>query len=60
MMSFDNGILAPPIKLMEYYLMNPKKVPTHFMRSTAPEVWGDNDFKTMQSSAAAWVWDDDS
>ena len=53
MTGFDNGILIaygmcpPPVKLMEYYQMDPAKAPIHFMRGTAAEVWGNVNFKTM-------------
>ena len=32
---------------------------THFIGGTAIEVWGNANFETMRSSAAAWSRDDD-
>lgn len=67
MTGFDNSILiaygmCPPIDLMEYYQTDPEKAPATLneMRRTATEVWGDDDFETMQrGSTAVWNWDDD-
>jgi hypothetical protein len=47
---------------MEYYQTDPEKAPATLneMRRTATEVWGDDDFETMQrGSTAVWNWDDD-
>jgi hypothetical protein len=38
--------------------MDPATQPGHFMRGTATEVWGDDIFEIMQSSAADWDSDD--
>jgi hypothetical protein len=53
---FDNVILiayrmCPPVELMKYYQMDPITQPTHFMRDTATEVWGDDVFKVMNTTA---------
>ena len=60
---FDNCILiayrmCPPVKLMEYYQMDPPKAPTHFLRGTATEVRGNDDFEIVRGSAADWNQDD--
>jgi hypothetical protein len=61
MMGFDNGILiaygmCPPRKLLqEYYQMDPDQRPTHFMRGTANEVWGNDMHEVMYTTAADWV-----
>ena len=34
--------------------MDPKKAPAHFMRGTATEVWGKDNYETMRGSAAVW------
>jgi hypothetical protein len=60
MTGFDTGILiaygmCPPVKLMQYYQMDPATKPTHFMRGTHTEVWGDADvFEVMHTTAADW------
>ena len=62
MTGFDNGILIaygtcpPPVELMHYYQMDPTTQPTHFMRGTATEVWGDDE--VMHTTAADWDSDD--
>jgi hypothetical protein len=60
MTGFDNGILmaygmCPPCKLQEYYQMDPNQRPTHFMRGTANEVWGNDTHKVMYTTAADWA-----
>jgi hypothetical protein len=60
MTRFDNGILTangmcPPFKLQEYYQLAPENFPTHFMRGTAAEIWGDDTHKVMYTSAADWT-----
>ena len=39
---------------MKYYQMDTAKAPIHFMRSTAVEVWWNDNFKTMLSPAGDW------
>jgi hypothetical protein len=56
---FDNGILiaygmCPPVKPMLYYQMDPTTQPTHFMQGTFTEVWGDDVFEIMHTTAADW------
>ena len=56
---FNNSILitygmCPPVELMQYYQMDPMTQTTHFMRGTATEVWGDDVFKVMHTTAADW------
>ncbi len=46
--------MCPPVELMLYYQMDPTTQPTHFMRGTATEVWGDDVFKIMHTTAADW------
>ena len=55
-----NGILiaygmCPPCKLQEYYQLAPQNCPTHFMQGTAREVWGDDPFEIMNTTAADWT-----
>jgi hypothetical protein len=56
MTGFDNrimvayGRLCPPCKLMEYYQVDPRATPSHFMRGTAAEVWGDDSHEAMPVS----------
>ena len=59
MTEFDNGILiaygmCPLVGLMQYYQMDPMTQLTHFMRGTAAEVWTDDTFEVMRTSAADW------
>ncbi len=59
-MGFDNGIMmayemCPPCTAMEYYQMEPKRMPTNFMRGTVEEVWGDNIFEAMSKTAEDWA-----
>ncbi len=63
MTGFNNGILiaygmCPPVELMQYYQSYPASQPRHFMQGTATEVWGDDIFEIMWSSAADWDSDD--
>ena len=63
MTGFDNDILiayglCPPVELMQYYQMDPTTQPSHFMRGTATEVWGNDNFKVMHTTAAGWDSDD--
>ncbi len=56
MTGFDNGIMmaygmCPPCTAMEYYQMEPERMPTHVMRGTTEEVWGDNIFEVMRTTA---------
>jgi len=37
---------------MQYYQMDPMTQTTHFMRGTATEVWGDDVFEVMHTTAA--------
>ncbi len=46
----------PPCKLQEYYQLAPENCPTHFMRGTAAEIWGDDTHKVMYMSAADWTY----
>ncbi len=60
MMGFKNGILiaygmCPPCKLQEHYQLDPERVPTHFMRGTADEVWESNTHKIMYRMADNWT-----
>jgi len=57
MTGFDNGILiaygmCPPVELMQ------STQPTHFMRGTATEVWGDDVFEVVCTTAVD-CWDSD-
>ena len=59
MTGFNNGILiaygmCPLVGLMQYYQMDPMTQLTHFMRGTAAEVWTDDTFEVMRTSAADW------
>jgi len=61
MTGFDTGILivygmCPPVELAQYYQMDPATQSTHFMRGTHTEVWGDDMFEVMHTTAAAGVW----
>ena len=63
MTGFDTGILiaygmCPPVELAQYYQMDPATQPTHFMRGTHTEVWGDDVFEVMHTTAADWDSDD--
>ena len=63
MTKFGNGILipygmCPLVELMQYYQMDPTTQPAHFMRGTATEVWGDDVFEAMHTTAADWDSDD--
>jgi len=63
MTGFDNGILiaygmCPPVELMQYSQMDPTTQPTHFVRGTATEVWRDDVFEVMHTTAADWDNDD--
>ena len=63
MTGFDNGILiayglCPPVELMQYYQMDPTTQQTHFMQGTAAEVWGDDTFEVMHTTATDWDSDD--
>jgi hypothetical protein len=56
MTGFDNGILiaygmSPPYKLQ----IDHDQRPTHFMRGTANEVWGNDTHKVMYTIAADWT-----
>ena len=58
MTGFDNGILVAygmcsPCKLMEYYQLDPCIAPSHFMRGTAAEVWGDNTHEVMRRASSS-------
>jgi hypothetical protein len=60
MTGFDNSILmaygmCPPCKLQEYHQLPPDLVPTHFIRGTADEVWGDDTHKVMRTTADDWT-----
>ncbi len=60
MTGFDNGILmaygmCPPCKLQEYYQMDPDQRPTHFMRGTSNEVWGNVMHEVMYTTVADWA-----
>jgi hypothetical protein len=53
---FDNGIMmaygmCPPCTAMEYCQMEPERMPTHFTRRMAKEVWGDDIFEVMRKTA---------
>ena len=59
MTGFDNSILivyglCPPVELMQYYQMDPTTQPSHFMRGTAAEVWGNDTFEVMHTTAEDW------
>ena len=59
MTGFDTGILivyrmCPPVELMQYCQMDPATQLTHFMRGTHTEVWGDDAFEVMHTTAADW------
>ena len=59
MTGFNTGILivygmCPPVELAQYYQMDPVTQPTHFMRGTHTEVWGDDVFEVMHTTAADW------
>ena len=48
-----NG-MSPPVELMQYHQMNPTTQPTHFMQGTHTEVWGDDAFEVMHTTATDW------
>ena len=59
MTGFDNGIfvayrMCPPRPLQEIYQMAPEHQPTHFMRGTAAEIWGNDTHEVMYTTAADW------
>ena len=63
MTGFDTGILiaygiCPPVESAQYYQMDPGTQPTHFMRGTHTEVWGDDVFEVMHTTPADWDSDD--
>ena len=51
-------MMCPPVELAQYYQMDPATQPTHFMRGTHTEVWGDDVFEVMHTTAADWDSDD--
>jgi hypothetical protein len=63
MMGFYNGIMmaygmCPPCTLQEFYKIDPKlEVPTHFMRGTVEEIWGEDadPYCVMQTTAEDWT-----
>ncbi len=60
MTGFDNGIMmaygmCPPCTAMEYYQMEPERMPMHLMRGMAEEVWGDDIFEVMRMAAEDWT-----
>ncbi len=65
MTGFDNGIImafrmCPPCTLQEFYDPNTKLPhPSHFMRGTARENWGEDvdPYGVMQTTAADWIDD---
>jgi len=65
MTGFDNGIImafgmCPPCTLQEFYDPDPELPrPTHFMRGTAEEIWGEkvDPYGVMQTTAADWTDD---
>jgi hypothetical protein len=61
MTGFDNSIMmvyrmCPPCTLMEYYqIEQDQEAPTHFMKETAEEVWGNDAFEIMRRTAEVWT-----
>ena len=47
--------MCPSCELMEYYQLDPLVAPSHFMRGTAAEVWGNNTHKVMREPARKWA-----
>ena len=60
---FDNGIIVaygmcPPITLQEFYERDPDLLrPSHFMRGTADEIWGEDTHGVMRTTAENWTDD---
>jgi hypothetical protein len=60
---FDNGIIVaygmcPPITLQEFYERDPDlPCPSHFMRGTADEIWGEDMHGVMRTTAENWTDD---
>jgi len=59
MTGFDNEILVvygmcPPCELMEYYQLDRRIAPSHFMRGTAAEVWGEDTHEVMGGASSSW------
>ena len=59
MTGFDNEILVvygmcPPCELMEYYQLDRCIAPSHFMRGTAAEVWGEDTHEVMGGASSSW------
>jgi hypothetical protein len=60
MTGFDKEILmeygmCPPLKLQEYFQVDPDQRPTHFMKETANEVWGNDTHEVVSTTAADWM-----
>ncbi len=51
-------MMCPPVELAQYYQMDPATQPTHFMRGTHTEYWGDDVFEVMHTTAVDWDSDD--
>jgi len=60
---FDNGIIiaygmCPPITLREFYEGDPDLPrPSHFMRGTTDEIWGEDIHGVMRTTAENWTDD---
>jgi hypothetical protein len=63
MTGFNNGIMMEygmclPCTLQEFYIINPKlEAPTHFMRGTVEEIWGEDadPYCVVQTMAEDWT-----
>jgi hypothetical protein len=65
MMGFNNGIImafgmCPPCTLWEFYKLDPELLcPTHFMRGTMEDIWGEeaDPYGVMRTTATDWTDD---
>ncbi len=46
--------IFPLVTVQEFYQIEIGKHPTHFMQGTTVEIWGDNPFDFMTSTAEDW------
>ncbi len=59
MSGFNNGIMmaygmCPPVTTLAYYQMEQGEHPSHFMRGTAEEIWGDDPHNVMLTMVEEW------